>query len=67
MVAAPLSEGQPMASTVPFDVHHERYEQWFERHSAAYLSELLALRPFVPWQGRGLEIVNAEVGSSSRI
>lgn len=45
-----------MARTGPFERHHEQYEQWFERHRAAYVSELLALRPFVPMQGRGVEI-----------
>lgn len=40
----------------PFESHTQRYEDWFEKHEAAYLSELLALRPFVPWTGRGLEI-----------
>jgi ubiquinone/menaquinone biosynthesis C-methylase UbiE len=40
----------------PFEAHHERYEAWFEKHEAAYISELLALRPFVPWEGRGIEI-----------
>jgi len=40
----------------PFEVHHQRYEAWFEKHEAAYISELLALRPFLPWVGRGLEI-----------
>jgi SAM-dependent methyltransferase len=40
----------------PFEAHHQRYEAWFGKHEAAYISELLALRPFVPWEGRGLEI-----------
>jgi len=40
----------------PFEAHSQRYEAWFETHEAAYLSELLALRPFVPWEGRGIEI-----------
>jgi len=40
----------------PFERHHARYEAWFDKHEAAYHSELLALRPFVPWEGRGLEI-----------
>ncbi|MHB1375307.1 MAG: class I SAM-dependent methyltransferase [Thauera sp.] len=40
----------------PFEAHAERYDGWFERHPAAYVSELLALRPFVPMCGRGLEI-----------
>ncbi len=45
-----------MPRMVPFEAHHERYEAWFEKHEAAYVSELLALRPFVPWEGRGIEI-----------
>ena len=45
-----------MPRTAPFESHHERYEAWFGKHEAAYLSELLALRAFVPWEGRGLEI-----------
>ncbi|WP_153111260.1 class I SAM-dependent methyltransferase [Propionivibrio limicola] len=44
----------PRAAT--FEAHHERYEAWFGRHEAAYVSELLALRPFLPWEGLGLEI-----------
>jgi SAM-dependent methyltransferase len=36
--------------------HHVRYDDWFERHRAAYLSELLAVRVLLPWEGRGLEI-----------
>ncbi|RPH62687.1 MAG: SAM-dependent methyltransferase, partial [Burkholderiales bacterium] len=45
-----------MAKDAPFEQHTARYEAWFERHDAAYVSELLALRPFVPLEGRGLEI-----------
>ena len=45
-----------MPRVAPFDAHHERYEAWFDQHEPAYISELLALRPFVPWEGRGLEI-----------
>jgi SAM-dependent methyltransferase len=39
-----------------FEAHSPRYEAWFARHEAAYLSELLAVRAFLPWSGRGLEI-----------
>lgn len=39
-----------------FGLLTERYENWFERHPAAYVSELLALRAILPWQGEGLEI-----------
>jgi len=45
-----------MARIEPFEAHTEHYEAWFERHDVAYISELLALRPFVPLTGRGLEI-----------
>jgi SAM-dependent methyltransferase len=40
----------------PFVRHHRRYDEWFERHGPAYLSELLAVRALLPWEGRGLEI-----------
>lgn len=40
----------------PFRSHTARYDAWFERHEAAYLSELLAVRALLPWEGRGLEI-----------
>jgi SAM-dependent methyltransferase len=42
--------------TEPFVRHHRRYERWFERHRAAYVSELLAVRALLPWAGRALEI-----------
>jgi SAM-dependent methyltransferase len=42
--------------TEPFVHRHRRYEDWFEHHRVAHLSELLAVRALVPWQGRGLEI-----------
>lgn len=45
-----------MPKVAPFDAHHQRYEAWFEKHQAAYVSEMVALRPFVPWEGRGIEI-----------
>jgi len=41
---------------MPFDAEHGRYDAWFDRHRAAYLSELLAIRAGVPMRGRGLEI-----------
>jgi SAM-dependent methyltransferase len=44
------------ARDAPFVRHHRRYDGWFERHRAAYLSELLAVRTLLPWSGRGLEI-----------
>jgi len=45
-----------MPRVAPFEEHHARYEAWFEEHAAACISELLALRPLVPWRGRGIEI-----------
>lgn len=45
-----------MPRAAPFEAHHQRYEAWFEKHEAAYISELLALRPFVPFEGEGLEL-----------
>jgi SAM-dependent methyltransferase len=45
-----------MPRVAPFETHHQRYEAWFEKHELAYISELLALRPFVPWEGWGIEI-----------
>lgn len=45
-----------MSGFAAFERHHQRYEEWFTRHGAAYHSELLALRLFQPWQGFGLEI-----------
>jgi SAM-dependent methyltransferase len=46
--------GTPKAE--PFVRHHRRYDEWFERHGPAYVSELLAVRALVPWEGQGLEI-----------
>ncbi len=45
-----------MPRVASFETHHQRYEMWLEKHEAAYISELLALRLFVPWGGRGIEI-----------
>jgi SAM-dependent methyltransferase len=45
-----------MAKIAPFEQHASQYEDWFGRHYWAYVSELLALRPFVPLSGRGLEV-----------
>lgn len=47
---------ESMPRVEPFETHHRRYDDWFDQHAAAYVSELLALRPFVPLAGRGLEI-----------
>jgi hypothetical protein len=45
-----------MSGVNPFEAHHPRDEAWFDTNAAAYISALLALRPFVPWEGRGIEI-----------
>jgi SAM-dependent methyltransferase len=45
-----------MPRAAPFDANWQRYEAWFQRHEAAYLSELLALRAFLPGSGLGIEI-----------
>jgi len=45
-----------MNHSAPFVSHHKRYDLWFERHSAAWQSELLAVRALLPWQGLGLSI-----------
>lgn len=45
-----------MARSGPYETHSDRYDRWFPRHEAAYLSELLAVRALLPVGGRGLEI-----------
>lgn len=45
-----------MSLTTPFESEHQRYDLWFERHIAAYHSELLAVRALLPWRGLGLSI-----------
>lgn len=42
--------------TAPFELHHQRYEEWFIHHAVAYQSELLAVRALMPWHGLGLSI-----------
>jgi SAM-dependent methyltransferase len=44
-----------MPKTAPFEQHVDRYEAWFERHPAAFASELAALRESLP-PGGGLEV-----------
>jgi ubiquinone/menaquinone biosynthesis C-methylase UbiE len=39
-----------------FDKNVEKYESWFERNSAAYKSELEAVKALFPEHGKGLEI-----------
>lgn len=45
-----------MPKSLPFESHHQRYDDWFVQHAAAYHSELLAVRAQLPWEGRGLAI-----------
>jgi len=45
-----------MARTKPFDKLAVRYDEWFDRHSHAYESELLAVRSLLPHTGEGIEI-----------
>jgi ubiquinone/menaquinone biosynthesis C-methylase UbiE len=42
--------------TAPFEAYHQRYDEWFLQHAAAYHSELLAVRAQLPWDGLGLSI-----------
>jgi hypothetical protein len=45
-----------MPRTIPFDVYFKRYDIWFENNRFAYLSELDAVRHFIPAYARGVEI-----------
>jgi SAM-dependent methyltransferase len=45
-----------MPRTAPFDKFSNAYEAWFEKHLGVYLSEVEAIRYFLPENGRGLEI-----------
>jgi SAM-dependent methyltransferase len=45
-----------MPRTQPFDEYLDEYEAWFERHRFIYLSELTAVRHFVPEGKNGVEI-----------
>ena len=45
-----------MAKTGPFNAHPDRYDDWFDRHEAAYQSELRAFRSALPEAGEGLEV-----------
>lgn len=45
-----------MPSTKPFDQHSDEYEQWFVENRYVYLSELAAVRRFMPRSGMGVEI-----------
>jgi SAM-dependent methyltransferase len=45
-----------MPQTTAFDRHPLDYEAWFERHAAAYASEVAALRELWPADGEGVDI-----------
>lgn len=45
-----------VSGAAPFESHTDRYERWFERHPAAYCSEMMAVRAQLPLQGLGVEV-----------
>ncbi len=45
-----------MAKIEPFELFSDRYEAWFEKNRYVYLSELEAVRHFIPQNSRGIEI-----------
>ena len=45
-----------MPRTQPFDEYLDEYEEWFQRNRFAYLSEVEAVRHFVPKGKRSIEI-----------
>ncbi len=45
-----------MPRTKPFDDYYNHYEEWFEDNRFAWLSELDAVRHFIPEGAKGMEI-----------
>ena len=45
-----------MAKVEPFEKYTQRYEEWFEKHKYAYLSELNAIKSILPKFKKGLEV-----------
>ena len=45
-----------MPKTKPFDENYDQYEEWFENNKYAYLSELKAVKHFIPEDKKGVEI-----------
>ena len=45
-----------MPRTQPFDEHLDEYGEWFQQHRFVYLSEVEAVRHFVPEGKKGIEI-----------
>jgi SAM-dependent methyltransferase len=51
-----LNSGEPMAGITAFSKNVNQYEQWFVDHPLAYVSELHAVREFLPAEGEGMEV-----------
>jgi len=45
-----------MAKIEPFELYYDKYEKWFEENRYAYLSELEAVRHFIPKNSNCMEI-----------
>lgn len=45
-----------MARTEPFDKYINEYEEWFEENKYVYLSEVNAIKHFIPKDAKGIEI-----------
>ena len=45
-----------MARSGPFDNYYQLYEKWFEDNRFAYLSEIKAVKHFIPSGKKGIEI-----------
>lgn len=45
-----------MLKTIPFEIHTEEYEEWFEKYKYAYESEIAAIQEQLPALGLGIEI-----------
>jgi len=45
-----------MPKTKPFDEYWKEYEEWFAEHHHVYLTEVDAIRHFIPKDGKGIEI-----------
>jgi SAM-dependent methyltransferase len=51
-----------MNNHLPFKEHVQEYEAWFDRHTAVFESELLALREIWP---RGNDLMSLEIGAAT--
>lgn len=45
-----------MPKIEPFDKYYQKYENWFEKYKFVYLSELEAIRNYIPHKQDGIEI-----------